>query len=247
VRRRHAVARRVFALAAMASLLTATACARGKESGDSVPADSTAAASRALVGTGAPAQPSLPGALEKPLAQYTADEFFAFTHGLAFGGGIDKPRKCKASTGCEVRGGKLTSARVDAVDGQDSLSATVVPPNGVVAVRARNTGAYEEARYGLRAGAEYEYYVVVLPDTGGTARWSMQQLVTTAGARALTEVGQGTFRACPHVSKGSYRANFHTCEDAHLADSVVKMRLLLQEAISDPIWVKCGSGCCEVQ
>lgn len=258
--RRFAVARRVFVFAVVASLPGLAACSRGKE-----PRDSTHAAAGQAPGAGqsagaaaptpqplgraaAPDPAQLPGMLPKPLASYSADEFFAFTHALGYGGGIDKPRRCKAATGCEVRGGKLTSARVDAVNGQDALSASVVPQNGVVAVRARNTGAYEEARYGMLPGAAYEYYVVVLPDTGGKARWSLQQLVTTAGARTLTEVGRGTFIACAHASKGSYRANFHTCEDAHRSsDSTMRMGLLLQEVASDPIWVKCNTGCCEVQ
>lgn len=247
MRRRHHVPSRAFALAALASMLGIAACARGKEASDSARAPGETASAEPSPAP-PPAGAPLPGELAKPLAQYSPDEFLTFVHALGYGGGVDKPRKCKGAAGCDVKGGRLTSARVDAVDGQDAPSSGTVPVNGVVAVRARNTGAYPEARYGMLPNAAYEYYVVVLPGAAGTARWSMQQLVTTPGARTRTEVGTGEFFACPHTSKGSYRANFFSCSDAHLsADTVVRMPLLFQDPASDPIWIRCIAGCCTVQ
>lgn len=243
MRRRSADARHAFALLALS--LTLSACTRGKETADSTTARPTAGARKsALVGAAGTAA-SLPGALQKPLEQYSADEFAAFVESLAFGGGADKPRKCRKDPACDS-GGKQTSARIDAVDGQDSLSATALPTNGVVAARARNTGAYEEARYGMLPG-DYQYYLVVLPAADGTATWRLQQLTTGNTARAMTEVATGTFHPCNHpYRKRANRANFYTCSDAHLeSDTTMKLRLMMQTGDRiEPLWITCAQGCC---
>jgi hypothetical protein len=242
VRRRLVVDRRAFVLATVASLVAASACAKGREQADTSAAASATAGQRAALA--APSGPQLPGALAKPIGQYTPDEFYTFVHGLTFGGGADKPRKCKGNPGCQPKGGKLTSARVDAVDGQDSLSAPKIPPNGVVVVMAKNTGAYQEDRYGMLPGA-YEYYLVVSPAGTDSSHWSLQQVSTAPGGRTLSEVASGTVQPCNHpFRKGKYRANFYTCRDSHMSDSSMKMGLMMQDAIADPIWMSCALGCC---
>lgn len=250
MRRRPAVARHAFVLLSACSLLAA--CTKGKERADSAAATGARApapgAPAPLVGSAAPGGiPALPGALTKPMAQYSAEEFHTLVSALAFGGGIDKPRKCKGNAACDAAGGLRTSARVDAVDGQDSLDVHALPANGVVAVRARNTGAYQEARYGMKPGP-FEYYLVVLPGTGGNGTWTMQQLGTAPGSRTLTQVGSGTFMPCNHpFQKRKNRANFYTCNDAHMAnDSTMKMPLMMQDGSTDPVWMVCAQGCCTV-
>jgi hypothetical protein len=210
---------------------TVAACARGKEKGDS---------------TGGAA--SLPGALAKPIEQYTPDEFYGFVHALAFGGGADRPRKCKKTPGCESKGGKQTTAHVDAVDGQDSITVSALPANGLVAVKAKNTGKYEEDRYSMLPG-DFEYYLIVRPAGADSARWSMQQLSTAPGGRSLTQVASGTFVPCGHpFRKRTNRANFYTCAGSKLAnDSTMRMGLMREDALMDPIWVTCGAGCCTFQ
>jgi len=246
VRRRSVVGRRACTLASLASLCSLAACARGKERADStsVAAATPAPGARsALLGAVQSQGPQLPGTLAKPVGQYTPDEFYAFVHALTFGGGDDKPRKCKGNPACQAAGGKVTSARVDAVDGLDSLSAARVPPNGIVVVAAKNTGAYEEERYNLLPGP-YEYYLVITPVSADSSHWSLRQL-GTSGTRTLSEVASGTVQPCHHPwSKGKYRANFYTCRDSHMDDSTMKMGLVLQDAISDPIWMRCADGCC---
>jgi len=248
VRRRPVVPRRALIPLAAAGLLVLSACTKGRERADSSAPAARPGARSALVGaTPAPA-PQLPGALAKPVADYTPDEFYTFVHALAFGGGADRTRKCKGNPACATKGGKVTSARVDAVDGQDSLVIGTLPANGVVAVRARNTGELPEARYGLLPGA-YEYYVIVTRTTDTTASWSLAQLGITPGARTLAQVGSGTFHPCNHpFTKGKYRANFYTCADSHMASDSTTMRMGLQldDAISDPIWMKCSYDCCIV-
>jgi hypothetical protein len=218
----------------------ASSCARGEQ-----PADSTRPAP--LLGAAARDAGGPPGALAKPLADFTPDEFVAFTATLTFGGGADRPRTCRNAPGCEVKGGKRTAARVDAVDGQDSLDAAALTANGVVAARARVTGQYEEARYGMRPGA-YEYYLVLFPGAGDAATWRLQQVETTPGARRLTEVATGTYRPCPHRfrKEKAYRATFAGCEGVHPNDSTMKLGLM-QAFTDDPIWISCSKGCCIAQ
>jgi hypothetical protein len=248
VRRRRAVPHRVLVALVLLAVVAASACVKGKE-----PADTTAATGRGPGAAGAsrliaPATrsgDSVPGALAKPLDQYTPDEFYAFAHALPFGGGADKSRKCKGNPGCDVKAGAITSARVDAVDGQDSLTASALPKNGVVVIRAKNTGKYEEARYSMQPG-DFEYFVVLRAVGSDSARWSMQQVSTGPGGRTRIEVASGAFVPCHHpFRKLENRANFYTCADSHMSsDSTLKMGQALQDALTEPIWLSCGMGCC---
>jgi len=204
------------------------------------PANSVAAA--------APTVASLPGALTKPIDQYTGDEFYDFVQKLKWGGGAEKDRKCKGNPGCGgTKPSQTTKVRVDAVDGQDSLATTTLPANGVVAVRALNRGSLDEERYGFKADKKYEYYAIVLPGTGANGSWRIEELDTTPGARKHTSFGTGTFEGCNHPYRPGRvnRANFYTCADSPSGtDSVQKSGLAMFAAPTDPIWIDCAAGCC---
>ena len=134
--------------------------------------------------------------------------------------------------------------------GQDSLSAGTTPQYGVVYIRATNKGDAEEARYSMKPGKQLEFYVVVLPDTGGTMKYRLEQLDTRAGSRQHSSIGTGPFTGCGHQWVAGARADFKTCANsaaAHAArDSVVKLGLMLQGGLDDPMWVSCSAGCCVV-
>jgi hypothetical protein len=189
----------------------------------------------------------LPGQLTKPIDQYTGDEFFTFVQGLQWGGGVERDRKCKGNPQCDgTNPSQHTVVRVDAVNGQDSISATTVPANGVVSARALNRGTLDEERYGFKANRRLEYYMIVLPGNGGNGRWQFEELDTTPGARRHSSIGTGTFKPCLHPYRPGRvnRANFYTCADSPGADSVQKSNLLLFAAPTDPVWIACAAGCC---
>ena len=128
---------------------------------------------------------------------------------------------------------------VDATD--ETLS-----PDGVVSVRAINRGTLAEDRYGFKAEKKFEYYMIVLPGTGGSGRWQFEELDTTPGARKVTTFGAGTFKPCNHPYRPGRvnRANFYTCADSPSGDSVQTSNLKMFSKPTDPIWVDCAAGCC---
>ena len=90
---------------------------------DSTAAGATPPAPANSVAATTPTAAALPGALTKPIDQYTGDEFYDFVQKLKWGGGVEKARKCKGDPGCSgTKPSKETKVRVDAVDGQDSIS-----------------------------------------------------------------------------------------------------------------------------
>jgi hypothetical protein len=191
---------------------------------------------------------AMPGQLTKPLDTYTGDELYAFVHGLQYTADSVKERKCRNDPACvSSPTPKKIKVGVAAVIGQDSLSAGTTPEYGVVYVRATNQGNAEEARYGMKPGRNIEFYVVVLPDTGGTMKWRLEQLNTSAGSRQHTSIGTGPFISCNHAWVPGAKADFKTCANSAMAhDSVVKLGLRLQGGADDPIWVSCSGGCCTV-
>lgn len=231
-----------------AALALMSACARGDKAADSASAADSSSAAATLIGAVAADSVRAPGALTKPLSAYTGDEFHALAQSLTFGGGAEQPRTCHKAAGCEVKGGKLTAARVDAVTGLESLGVGQLGANGVIAARARVTGQHEEARYNMRPGA-FEYYVVLVPDTAGTTSWRLAQLETTAGGRRLTAIDAGVFRPCPPTAsrQTKYRANFWSCDAAHANDSTMRMGLSQHGVQDDPMWLACPTGCCTVE
>jgi hypothetical protein len=228
-------------------------CTSKERPRDTSRAGSTTGAAPAPVNTLATQPPStanLPGALTKPIDQYTGDEFFDFVQRLRWGGGVERDRKCKGNAGCDgTNPSRHTLVRVDAVDGQDSISATTVPTNGVIAVRAINRGNLAEDRYGFKPQRNLEYYMIVLPGTGGNGSWRFEELDTTPGARRHTSVGTGTFKPCNHPYRPGRvnRANFFTCANSpNGTDSVQKSNLMMFDPLTDPIWIDCAAGCCIV-
>lgn len=232
-----------------ALFLALTACTKG----DAPRTDTTAA--RPLASANAPAAASrttarqLSGALTKPLDSYTGDEFYAFVQGLSFTADSVKERKCKNDPACASSPKpKKIKVGVAAVVGQDSLSAGTTPQYGVVYIRATNKGDAEEARYSMKPGKYLEFYVVVLPDTGGTMKYRLEQLDTRAGSRQHVSIGTGPFTSCGHAWVAGAKADFKTCANsaaAHAAgDSVVRLGLMLQAGSDDPMWVSCSGGCC---
>lgn len=246
MRRRIVVPRRAFAPVLLCCLVALVACSRGEKQ-----PDTAAAKPVTVIGGATPRviQTDLPGALPKPLDSLSGDELYAFTSKLTFGGGADRERNCKDSPDCigttAVAAAK-TKVRVDAVDGQDSVSVNGVPDNGVVAIRATNKGPFIDQMYGMKPDKKLEYFLVLLPATDSLGRWRLVELDTTAGSRRHTEVASGTFRPCWHkFIKGRVeRANFYTCAESLKADSTMKLGLALQVAIDSPLWFDCAQGCC---
>ena len=227
--------------------LVASACTSKERAPDSARADSGAGAGAVppnTLATTPPAAAALPGQLTKPLDQYSGDEFYDLVQRLKWGGGADVSRACKGSPGCGST--KETMVRVDAVDGQDSLSATAVPTNGVVEMRALNKGSEVEDRYGFKPDKKLEYYLVVLPANGNASSWRLEELDTTPGARKHSSVGTGKFTPCNHPfqPRRVNRANFHTCADSHMSDTVQKSGLVMFDPKKDPLWTDCAQGCC---
>ena len=236
---RHA--RVVLTLAAL------TACTKR----DAPPADSAAAganAPRSLVGSAASAKPApgMPGALEKPLEQYTGAEFSALVKKLVYVGGHERERKCKDDPACDAKPAKKTRVLVDAVATQDSIAASNTPQFGVVYGRAQNKGNNVEARYGFLPAPQYEYYLVVTASPSGGMQWALAQLDTKANV--LTQTGTGKFTTCNHPWVAGARADFKTCANsASGRDSVMRLGLLLQAIDDDPLWIACSAGCCTAE
>jgi hypothetical protein len=239
-------------------LLTAVAVAAlaGCSKADAPPTDSAAAAAAQnaqqtiapAVGSGAAGRAAMPGALVKPIDDYTGDELYELVRRLTFTGGQTRQRGCKNDPGCGST--KRTTVAVAAVATQDSIGPTTMPQYGVVYVRAINTGDAEEARYSMVPNANrYEYYLIITNDTSGKAmQWRLEQLDTTPGARRHSSAGTGRFVGCNHPWKPGARADFKTCANSASAnDSIVRLGLALQGAIDDPMWTECGMGCCEAR
>ncbi len=194
-------------------------------------------------GDGPPAG-AMPGALTKPIDQYTGDEFDALVKSLKYTGKHEKERKCKNSPECS--GTKKVKVSVEAVATQDSVGSSNVPQYGVVYIRAINDGDAEEARYSLAPGKMFEYYLIVSADSTGGMQWRLEQLDTTPKARAHKQVGTGAFEGCNHTWVAGAQANFKTCADSSTASvggRTVRLGLAMQFD-EDPMWSACASGCC---
>jgi hypothetical protein len=127
------------------------------------------------------------------------------------------------------------------------LSANSLPANGAIAVRALNQGQYADSLYNMRPGAAYENYLIVLPKTGGGGgSWVLEELTTTAGARAHRTIATGTLRECTgpgHSFQRGPHADFKTCAQAAQLRPA-SFGAFLQGDIGPPIWFGCALGCC---
>ena len=237
---------RVWGIRAAAIALVASACS----SSERRPSDSSAAAAGASASANQAAPPGqatqprpLPGALTKPLDQYSGNELDTFVRGLTFTGGVERQRRCREA-GCDgPNPAQSVQVRIDAVDAQDSISAQTLPPNGVVVARATSRGRGVERRYGMRPGPGNEYYLVVLR-VGQTpaATWRLVELTTTGAQRAQQTIATGSFVECRHPFVRGARADFKTCADAATVRPAALGRFLQED--NPPIWISCASGCC---
>jgi hypothetical protein len=236
-RARHAVIGLIMLVAGCARKDSASRA----DSGGAVAAPRVAASAR--LASPVRGGPVFPGALTKPIDDYSGDEFFTFTTQLVYAGSHERDRDCKNASGCSGPNPKKTKVQVSAVATQDSLAESNVPEFGVLYVRAINKGTEQEARYGLRPGPSLRYYVIVRRDTSGDMRWRLEELDTSA-PRRHAQVASGTFHPCGHAWTPGARADFKTCDAPERADTVVTMGLLLQGSDRDPVWFACASGCC---
>jgi hypothetical protein len=232
----------VRSMTAGLGVLTLLACGKGESKAGK--SESAAAA----VPPAAPAPAPAPGALTKPIAQYSGDEFYALTRQLQFGGGGEHQRQCRGRAGCRGASAReFTRIQVDGVAGDDSLSATNLPTNGAIAVRALNRGRFADSLYNMRPGAAYENYLIVLPTpNSASASWVLEELTTTAGSRTHQTIAKGTLRECTgpgHAFQRGPRADFKTCEQAAQVRPA-SFGAFLQGDIGPPIWFSCAVGCC---
>ena len=225
----------------VALALVAVGCSKGD-----APATDSASKALAAAPEAAAAKRVLPGALTKPLDQYTGTELSDFVKGLQYTGGVERERKCKNDPACSSAASpKRTKVFVDAVASQDSISGASTPQYGVVYIRAVNKGDAEEARYGLKPGPSLEYYLIVLPDSGGGMKWQLEMVDIRSNQHA--SAGTGVFRACNHAWVAGAKADFKTCANSATAhDSVMTLGLALQGGDDDPMWAACAGGCCIV-
>jgi hypothetical protein len=193
--------------------------------------------------TNQPVRRPLSGDLTKPLAQYTGAQFAALVRPLRYGQGATRQRKCRGPAECTA--GKQVAVRIDAVADADSLGAGSLPSHGVVAARVRNTGGEMEARYNMRGGAQYTYYLIVQPAAGGTAGWLLEELDRQAGSVTHRTVASGRFVGCNHPFRRGARADFYTCADSPAGRAALQPVSFSRQTPEDPpIWISCMLGCC---
>jgi hypothetical protein len=216
-----------------AAMLILAACSKPADRAN----DSAAGATTAV-----PQRPPGPGELTKPLADYTGDELYALVQTLQYAGANTRVRRCQGLPGCSV-GNPPTTTRVmvEGVVGEDSVPARgAIPRYGVIVVRARNLGGQRDAMYGMRPGNRFQYFLVVLPDTGGLARWQLEQLEVVGNNRTHSALAVGRILGCNHPFVRGARADFRTCNDPPLRPASTAAF----QGLESPIWYGCEDGCC---
>jgi hypothetical protein len=192
-----------------------------------------------------PARRPLSGDLAKPLAQYTGAQFAALVHPLKYGASADRPRKCRGPAECAA--GRLVTVRAEAVADADSLSPGNLPSFGVIAARVRNRGVEMEGRYNMRGGAQYTYYLIVLPAANGRATWTLEELDARGSAVTHRTVASGRFNQCNHAYVRGARADFKTCAQAATGAAGFELVSFMQPPDDPPLWISCASGCCTAE
>lgn len=182
------------------------------------------------------------GDLAKSIDDYTGAEFFSHVRGLQFTGQNERERRCRGCTG--GRANARTRVTVDAVSDADSLGPSNIAEFGVVAVRARNRGNDIEAMYGMRSGARYEYYLIVLPGSpDGSARWRLEELEIRGSQYSRRQLAVGRIVECGHPFQRGAVADFRSCANAAEVRPA-SLSALFQAAGDDPLWYRCSAGCC---
>jgi hypothetical protein len=228
-------------VARVAVLVSLAACAKGDTRSNADSSAGTSAvqnAPQALVGQ---QRTAAPGDLTKPLAQYTGDELFALVSSLQYTGGVTRTRGCRNLPGCG--GGnptRNTQVNVEAIATEDSIGGGNVGPYGTIVARGRNIGGAPEALYGMMPGNRYQYFLVILPDSGGTNGWQIEQLEIVGNTRTHASLVNGRVRGCGHPFVRGARTDFRTCAQPPL----IRPALFVQPAIDPPWWYTCPDGCC---
>jgi hypothetical protein len=197
--------------------------------------------------SGQPARRPLSGDLTRPLAQYTGAQFATLVRPLRYGQGADRERQCRGLAECAA--GRRVSVRVDPVADADSLAPSNLPQFGVIAARVRNRGNEMEGRYNMRGGAQYEYYLIVQPATGGTATWLLEELDTQGANVAHRTVASGRFVPCNHPFVRGARADFRTCAQTGGGGRASLQLISFGKQLQDdpPLWLACALGCCTAE
>ena len=240
--RRRASFRFASALVVMALLVSFQGC-KGRE------------------GPGGPSK--IPGALPLALDSMSADSLVAFASTLKFVGDITVGRRCDDDAGCAGdKPSQTARVTVSATDGAWVAGPGNLPANGLIMGRARNAG-HREARYGLRPGAQFEYYVIVVPGASPSrAAWRIEEVSGAAGQRAHRVVSQGEYASCGHPPWSSappIPVGFYSCDNSpHPKQSsfgsitfgsitLGSLGLAVADpSLTDPMWFGCGSGCCSL-
>ena len=181
--------------------------------------------------------------LAKAIDDYTGDEFFSHVRGLQYVGGTERERTCRGCTGADAA--QRTRVRVDGVEGADSVTAGTVPRFGIVVARAENRGGRQEDRYGMRPGNRFEYYLIVMPGSGGgPARWRVEELEIVGNRYTHRQLAVGQVIECDHPFQRGARSDFRTCDSADAVNPVA-LGAFIQGGGSgdDPWWYGCGTGC----
>lgn len=223
---------------AAVALLALAACGRN----DSRSADSAARLNVAQ-GPGGAARTAGPGELTKPLADYTGEEFHQLTQTLQYAGASERTRRCRGQ-GCETGNPPNTTlVRVEGIVGEDSVDLANVPQFGVIVSRGRNVGGLPDAMYGMRPGAPFSYFLVILPPAaaGGAARWQIEQLDVQGSNRSHSPLTTGFARGCNHPFRRGPGSDFRTCADTSVFRPAA---LRLQAGGEAPWWFNCDDGCC---
>lgn len=198
--------------------------------------------------------PGPPGALPVALDSLSGDSLVAFAASLKFVGDTTIARRCDDDpVGCAGdKPAQVARVTVAATEGAYVAGPGKVPTNGVLMGRARSVG-HREARYGLKPGAAYDYYLIVVPGADASkAAWRIEEVSGVAGRRTRRTVSQGSFTSCPGHSPWTHAPpipiGFYACERSpHLTENgVTKSSLMLADpSLTDPLWTSCSSGCCE--
>lgn len=221
------------------------ACGRSDKAPAGDTANTPGAARRTLAAPGGRALRSYPGALTKPIDDYSGDELYELTRGLHFAGSHERQRTCRNAPGCDgATPSHRTLVQVSAVATQDSVSPGDVPRFGVVYVRAINRGDAEEARYHMRPGGTLRYYAIVQRDSANGLKWRLEEL-ETAPPRRHVQVAAGRVQGCNHAWRPGARADFRSCAQGDLSDTVVTLPLVMRQGLDDPIWTMCDFTCCQ--
>ncbi|HEY0995192.1 MAG TPA: hypothetical protein VGD77_04330 [Gemmatimonadaceae bacterium] len=231
------------------ALAAIAACARdAKEKAaraDSMAAaDSSAAATKALVGQ--PAPPEMPQSY-RTISDSAFDAYLAKVRWL---GAVER-------TGARICKGNVHSDKcrldIDGVQGVKALDPRTMGRNGTIVARIRNLGTEDESYLGIPAGATR--YFVMLRDSTGRASAVILDPAHRDGGRLLRVANCDSTKDAKHVHEAASRAAFRCCGNCPAAPPQKGgMQALMSTdttaaatMLTAPPWVTCALGCCYVE